>query len=82
MVDIEREQRLFMERVAVGRICGCQDCQCCRDLAAYKADMAKREEIARARKHTIVPMHKSNYMVVTDYSLLPELTRPGRGSNH
>jgi hypothetical protein len=40
------------------------------------------EREARSHKHTIVPMHKSNYMVVTDRSLLAQITRPGRGSNH
>lgn len=35
----------------------------------------------RAKKvvRTVVPMHKSNYVLVTDYSLLACLTRPGRG---
>jgi hypothetical protein len=31
---------------------------------------------------TIVPMHKSIYIVVTDRTLLAKITRPGRGSNH
>jgi hypothetical protein len=39
------------------------------------------EKYARNVKHTIVPMHKSNYMVVSDRSLLSQLTRPGRGNN-
>ena len=30
------------------------------------------DEDARLVKHTIVPMHKSNYVVVTDKSLLRE----------
>jgi hypothetical protein len=36
------------------------------------------ELIARARKHTVVPMHKSNYVPVTDRTMLKQLTRPGR----
>ena len=40
------------------------------------------EADARKVKHTIVPMHKSNYIVVSDLSLLAQITRPGRGSNH
>ena len=36
------------------------------------------ERDARAYKHTIVPMHKSNYMPVTDREMLKQLTRPGR----
>jgi hypothetical protein len=40
------------------------------------------EREARAVNHCIVPMHKSNYIVVSDKTLLAELTRPGRGSNH
>lgn len=39
------------------------------------------ERYARNVKHTIVPMHKSNYTVVTDRSLLALLTRPGRGNS-
>lgn len=29
------------------------------------------EKEARKVKHTVVPMHKSNYMLVTDRSLIP-----------
>ena len=31
------------------------------------------EEIARQVKHTIVPMNKSNYMLITDKSILSQL---------
>ena len=34
----------------------------------------RSEEVVR----TVVPMHKSNYVLVTDLTLLPMLTRPGR----
>jgi len=32
-------------------------------------------DIAKQVKHTIVPMHKSNLVVVTDYSLLKGLNK-------
>jgi len=38
------------------------------------------EKIARQRKHTIVPMPKSNYIVVTDYSLLTNLNSSHKGA--
>lgn len=44
----------------------------------YTTCMPCGELRARARKHTVVPMHKSNYMVITDLTLLTQLTRPGR----
>jgi hypothetical protein len=33
------------------------------------------EREARLRRHTIVPMHKSNYTVVTDMNLLKQLNK-------
>jgi len=45
----------------------------------YTTCMPCGERDAVSRRHTIVPMHKSNYVVVTDLSLLAQLTRPGRG---
>lgn len=47
----------------------------------YDLCMPCGEAQAKTRKFTVVPMHKSNYMLVTDLSLLPQLTRPGRGLN-
>ena len=44
----------------------------------YTTCMPCGELIARARKHTVVPMHKSNYVPVTDRTMLKQLTRPGR----
>lgn len=32
-----------------------------------------REQIAKERKHTIVPLNKSNYVVVSDMALLSQL---------
>ena len=42
------------------------------------------EREARAVNHCVVPMHKSNYIVVSKESkaLLAQITRPGRGSSH
>lgn len=37
------------------------------------------EKIAQQRKHTIVPMPKSNYIVVTDLSLLVNLNSSHKG---
>lgn len=48
----------------------------------YRLCLSCGEKAARERKHTVVPMHKSNYMVVSDTTLLAQITRPGRGSNH
>jgi len=33
------------------------------------------ERLARKRQHTVVPMHKSNYQVVTDRDLLQWLNK-------
>jgi len=78
MIDLAREQARLAERIAVGRICRCGECMCCED---YKAHMAERERAARAVKHTVVCMHKSNYVPVAkgDRETLKQLTRPGRG---
>ncbi len=35
------------------------------------------DEVAKSKKHTIVPMHKSNYMVVTDLNLLKGINNKG-----
>lgn len=35
------------------------------------------EDIARQRKHTIAPMHKSNYMVITNQDDLKGLNNKG-----
>ena len=41
--------------------------------------MACGETLARQAKHTIVPMPKSNYIVVTDPSLLINLNSSHKG---
>lgn len=38
------------------------------------------EQQARDRRHTIVPMPKSNYIVVTDHTLLQGLNSSHRGN--
>jgi len=54
-------------------------CRCCethlhgkRVRLGYDTCMSCGEIEAQKVKHTIVPMHKSNYVVVTDKSLLKE----------
>lgn len=37
-----REERLRLERVAVGRICGCKSCLCCEEL---KRDTEQRKAV-------------------------------------
>lgn len=35
------------------------------------------DKLARKKKHTVVPMHKSNYMLITDLSLLKGINNKG-----
>lgn len=46
--------------------------------AGYTCCLTCGEREARNVKHCIVPMHKSNYTVVTDKSLLFQLNKSGR----
>ena len=39
----------------------------------YKLCLECGEEHAKQRKHTIVPMQKSNYMLITDMDILKQL---------
>jgi ribosomal protein L37AE/L43A len=39
----------------------------------YMTCMKCGEQLAKERKHTIVPLNKSNYVVVSDLSLLTQL---------
>jgi hypothetical protein len=50
----------------------------------YTTCMPCGEKAAKKRKHTIVPVHKSGYIVVSKESkeLLTQLNRPGRGSDY
>lgn len=52
-----------------------------RSALGYDTCLPCGEKEAKQVRHTIVPMHKSNYIVVSDLSLLAQITRPGRGSN-
>jgi len=50
-----------------------------RSSLGYDLCLVCGEREARRYRHTIVPMHKSNYVPVTDREILKQLTRPGRG---
>jgi len=62
-------------------------CTCCyaerippaRAKLGYKTCMSCGEAQAKTRKHTIVPMPKSNYIVVTDRTLLLNLNSSHKG---
>lgn len=45
----------------------------------YRYCMACGEKVARQVKHCIVPMPKSNYILVTDYELLKGLNSSHKG---
>jgi ribosomal protein L37AE/L43A len=45
----------------------------------YKVCMPCGDSISKQVKHTIVPMPKSNYIVVTDHSLLIGLNNSHKG---
>lgn len=62
--------------IETGRLCRCGDCEDCH---AYKLHMAQREAVARERRFCVVPMHKSNYVVVSDRALLKCLNKVARG---
>jgi ribosomal protein L37AE/L43A len=59
-------------------------CNCCGDTISagraalgYKVCLFCGEDIAKQQRHTIVPMHKSNYVVISDKSLLVGLNNKG-----
>jgi hypothetical protein len=62
-------------------------CTCCyaerippaRAKLGYRTCMSCGEAQAQTRKHTIVPMPKSNYIVVTDRNLLKGLNSSHKG---
>jgi len=47
--------------------------------AGYRLCMPCGEESAKLRKHTVVPMPKSNYILVTDLTLLKGLNSSHKG---
>ena len=48
-----------------------------RKSVGYTICMECGESNAKAKKHTIVPMHKSNYVVVTDLEILKGINNKG-----
>ncbi len=45
----------------------------------FRTCMTCGEKLAKAQKHTVVPMPKSNYVLVTDMSLLKGLNSSHKG---
>ncbi len=43
----------------------------------HKTCLSCGEKLARAVRHTVVPMHKSNYQVITDLSDLKGINNKG-----
>lgn len=60
--------------IEAGRLCRCGDCEDCH---AYKLHMAKREAVAKLVKHTVVPLHKSNYIVPANREELRGINNKG-----
>jgi hypothetical protein len=55
-------------------------CRCCgetfpdeRKVLGYSVCLVCGDELAHERKHTIAPLNKSNYILVTDFALLKQL---------
>jgi len=46
-VEMSREERLRLERVAVGRICGCKSCLCCEELKRDTEQRRAKQAVAR-----------------------------------
>ena len=46
-VEMSREERLRLERVAVGRICGCKSCLCCEELKRDTEQRRSKQAAAR-----------------------------------
>lgn len=44
--ELAKEYREFQERVAIGRVCQCGDCQCCRDYAATREAVRAMMQLA------------------------------------
>ncbi len=47
-------------------------------LLGYKTCLTCGEQLARSRRHTIVPLAKSNYIPVTDTTMLKQLNKYSR----
>jgi len=50
-----------------------------RYLLGYITCLSCGEKLAKAKKHCVVPMPKSNYILVTDFSLLKGLNSSHKG---
>ena len=46
-----------------------------RNMAGFTTCLPCGEKVARQRRHTVVPMAKSNYVVVSDTTLLKQLNK-------
>jgi len=46
-VEMSREERLRLERVAVGRICGCKSCLCCEEFKRDTEQRRAKQAVAR-----------------------------------
>lgn len=77
----------FIKAVARGSINEglSNDCQCGEPISGARYALGYRhclrcgEKLAKQRKHTVVPMPKSNYILVTDLSLLKGLNSSHKG---
>jgi hypothetical protein len=67
----QEDQSVLMHFVSLGKV------PFRRWKAGYFTCLACGEEQARAVKHCIVPMHKSNYVVVSDRNLLTGVNQKG-----
>jgi len=65
-----------MKAVHLCRTCG-DDIAPKRWALGHKLCLTCGEEHAKQRKHTIVPMHKSNYMLITDMDDLKGINNKG-----
>lgn len=53
--------------------CGINKLQHARAALGYTVCLVCGEAQARARKHIVAPMNKSNYVLITDHSILKQL---------
>jgi hypothetical protein len=58
------------------RVCG-EDVASGRWDLGYRVCLVHGDEVAKARKFTVVPMHKSNYVAVFDRDLLTGVNQKG-----
>ena len=58
------------------RVCG-EDVASGRWDLGYRVCLVHGDEVAKARRFTVVPMHKSNYVLITDRELLTGVNQKG-----